>query len=424
MTPLSPRQPQPPHSPRPSLDQVLTKAHRRVACIAVALAGLALTVAGLGALRFYSEQNLRLVARSLSYTVEAAVVFDDAQAAQEALALIGGHEDVAELEVGNSDGRVLARWSPGAPGARARLEQTLAGWLIPSPLLFPVLHDGQAVGQIRLLPLGRGLLQYLLSGLACVGLCLAISIAVAARLARRMQAEITGPLRDLAGVAHRVRCDRSFGLRVPDAGIAELNALNGDFNALLDELEAWQRHQQKEHATLSHRASHDSLTGLSNRALLESELAKALAEAAADQGLVALLYLDSDRFKEINDQHGHAAGDAVLVNIAARIKTLLRSNDLVARLGGDEFAILLRPLRHGADALAIADQIIAAMAQPIHLPSGDDIYTSLSIGVALYPQHGADPAAMLLAADEAMYQAKQQRRGSRQLAAPAPTILG
>jgi len=213
-----------------------------------------------------------------------------------------------------------------------------------------------------------------------------------------------------------VRRDRSFELRVPPANIAELNQISDDFNALLDELEAWQSHLQKEHASLSHRANHDSLTGLSNRAFMEAELERAILEARIGNGKVAVLFLDSDRFKYINDTFGHASGDRVLVTIAARIKQQLREGDLVARLGGDEFAILLKPLRNSSDAMHIADNIITAMAQAIELPTGNSIVTSLTIGVAVFPDHAIDAVSLVGAADEAMYRAKQAQRGTRQVA--------
>ena len=403
-------------STRPTLDSVLRRAHLSVSLIAVVTAGLTLTVAALIALRVYSDQNMRLVARSMSYTVEAALVFHDPVAAQEALALIGVNEDIDQARVSDRDGVQLAQWQRPRGGARYRIEHALTGWLMPASLSFPVTRDHVEIGSIRLVPHSGGLLQFLVSGLACVLGCLALSIAVAVRLSRRLEVNLTAPLRTLADTAHRVRRERSFGLRVPPAGIAEINQINDDFNALLDELQAWQNHQQKEHASLSHRANHDSLTGLSNRALLDAELARAVAEARLTDGRAAVLFLDSDHFKQINDTHGHAAGDCVLVAIAARIKRQLREGDLVARLGGDEFAILLRPLRSGADAVHIADQIIDDMRAPIALPGGGNIVTSLSIGVAVFPDHARDAVALVGAADDAMYRAKQSRRGSRQVA--------
>ncbi|KAB8050018.1 diguanylate cyclase [Janthinobacterium rivuli] len=408
---------------RPTLDSVLRRAHLSVSLIAVLAAGLTLTAVALLALRVYSDQNLRLVARSMSYTVEGAVVFGDSMAAKEALALIGVNEDVDQARVSDQAGKVLAHWERGQHGTRYVIERALTGWMLPDSLTFPIMRNEQAIGNITLVPHSRSLLPFLLSGLSCLLACLVLSLVVAVRLSRRMETEITSPLRHLAETAHRVRRDRSFELRVPPANIAELNQINDDFNALLDELEAWQSHLQKEHASLSHRANHDSLTGLSNRAFMEAELERAILEARVGNGKVAVLFLDSDRFKYINDTFGHASGDRVLVTIAARIKQQLREGDLVARLGGDEFAILLKPLRNSSDAMHIADNIIAAMAQAIDLPTGNSIVSSLTIGVAVFPDHAIDAVSLVGAADEAMYRAKQTQRGTRQVARLPQTHL-
>ncbi|MEX0141682.1 diguanylate cyclase domain-containing protein [Janthinobacterium lividum] len=413
----------PARQPRRTLDSVLRRAHLSVSLIAVLAAGLTLTAVALLALRVYSDQNLRLVARSMSYTVEGAVVFGDSMAAREALALIGVNEDIDQAQVSDQDGKVLARWERGEHGTRYYIERALTGWMLPDSLTFPIMRNDQAIGSIKLVPHSRSLLPFLLSGLSCLLACLVLSLVVAVRLSRSMETEITSPLRHLAETAHRVRRDRSFELRVPPANIAELNQINDDFNALLDELEAWQSHLQKEHASLSHRANHDSLTGLSNRAFMEAELERAILDARVGNGKVAVLFLDSDRFKYINDTFGHASGDRVLVTIAARIKQQLREGDLVARLGGDEFAIVLKPLRNSSDAMHIADNIIAAMAQAIELPTGNSIVSSLTIGVAVFPDHAIDAISLVGAADEAMYRAKQAQRGTRQVARlPQPHI--
>ncbi len=182
-----------------------------------------------------------------------------------------------------------------------------------------------------------------------------------------------------------MRRERDFEKRVPEAGIAELSQLGEDFNALLDELESWQARLQDENASLAHQAHHDSLTSLPNRAFFEGRLGSALRDANEHREQLAVLFIDSDRFKEINDRLGHAAGDTVLVNIAMRIRGQLRESDPVARLGGDEFAVLLAPLASGADALRIADNIIASMQAPIRLSDGSTVSTSLTIGIASIP---------------------------------------
>ncbi|WP_277051541.1 diguanylate cyclase domain-containing protein [Zestomonas thermotolerans] len=409
---------------RPSLRRVFYRANLLVALGAVCMAGLAVTVVGLLTLRAYAEHNLHLIARSMTYTVEAAVVFDDPVAAEEALRAIAIEEEVAEAAVHDARGRLLAVYQR-AGGPMVGVERRLSVWILGDGISQPILRDGRYLGEVWVAGYGGNLLLYLLAALAGVFLGLALSALGALYLSRHMVARVLGPLDRLASVAHAIRRDRDFAQRVPPAHIVELNELSEDFNALLDELNAWQVHLEQENAVLAHRASHDSLTRLPNRAFFEGRLSRVLRDAAAHGEQVALMFIDSDRFKEINDKLGHAAGDAVLVNVAARIRGQLRESDLVARLGGDEFAVLLAPIGCGEDAVRIAEDIIASMEVAIPLPDGSQVQTSLTIGIALFPEHGDGPEALLHSADLAMYHAKRQQRGTWHLAQPillsAPT---
>ncbi|WLH29207.1 diguanylate cyclase domain-containing protein [Pseudomonas canadensis] len=401
---------------RPTLRSVIGRGHMILALVAVTLASVSLTLLGVLALRVYAEHNLHLIARSINYTVEAAVVFNDSAAATEALSLIASTEEVAEAEVFDANGKLLAKWIRPETGMLSRVELELAHTLLEQPISQPILHQGKAIGSIHLTGHGGSLLRFLLSGLAGILICTALSAWIALHLARRLLRGITGPLQSLAAVAHAARSERDFDRRVPPARIAELDNLGSDFNALLGEMEAWQSHLQSENESLAHQANHDSLTGLPNRAFFEGRLIRALRSAAKAKEQVAVLYLDSDRFKEINDSFGHAAGDAVLVAVAERVRAQLREDDLVARLGGDEFAILLAPLHKAQDAERIAEKIIASMDLPIPVPGNTQVLTSLSIGIAIYPEHGATPGTLLNAADTAMYQAKRLSSGGQQTA--------
>ncbi|WP_455883668.1 diguanylate cyclase domain-containing protein [Pseudomonas putida] len=407
---------------RPTLRSVIGRGHLILALVAVSLASISLTLLGVLALRVYAEHNLHLIARSINYTVEAAVVFNDSAAATEALSLIASTEEVAQAQVLDVNGKLLAQWQRPDTGMLSRLELELAHALLEQPINQPILHQGRPIGSIHLTGHGGSLLRFLLSGLAGILICTALSAWVALHLARRLLRGITGPLQSLAAVAHAARSERDFDRRVPPARIAELDSLGSDFNALLGEMEAWQSHLQSENESLAHQANHDSLTGLPNRAYFEGRLIRALRSAARAKEQVAVLYLDSDRFKEINDSFGHAAGDAVLMAVAERVRAQLREDDLVARLGGDEFAILLAPLYKVEDAQRIADKIIASMDQPIPVPGNTHVLTSLSIGIALYPDHGATPGTLLNAADAAMYQAKRQSLGGQQTAEPVVNV--
>lgn len=401
---------------RPTLRSVLGRGHLSVALLAVGLAGISLTLLGVLALRVYANDNLHLIARSISYTVEAAVVFDDSAAANESLALIASTEEVAEARVFNNEGEQLAHWQRSDTGVLASLEAQVATALLDEPINLPITHQQQQVGRIELVGQGRSLLLFLFSGLVGILFCTVLSALAAQYLSRRLLSDIVRPLRGLASVAHAARRERSFDRRVPEAPIAELNELGNDFNALLDELEVWHSHLQNENQTLAHQASHDSLTGLPNRAFFEGRLSRSVRNAERQQDHLALLFLDSDHFKQINDTLGHAVGDEVLISVADRVRAQLREHDLVARLGGDEFAVLLTPLHSRQDAEHVAEKIVASMKLPVQLDSGRSIATSLSVGIAYYPDDGADPASLLNAADTAMYQAKRKRRGHWQVA--------
>ena len=162
-------------------------------------------------------------------------------------------------------------------------------------------------------------------------------------------------------------------------------------------------------------AFHDRLTRLPNRASLDERLDAALADARAGGYRVAVLYLDFDNFKRVNDTVGHAGGDQLLVEIAARLRSVTRDGDLAVRHGGDEFLVLTTFDAAGLEARAIATELAgrvqAALAEPF-VVGGTEIRSGASVGVAVYPGDGEDAEALLRRADEAMYAAKQEHRAA------------
>ena len=167
-------------------------------------------------------------------------------------------------------------------------------------------------------------------------------------------------------------------------------------------------------ARLDYQAHHDPLTGLPNRLLFESRLLAALADAQTDGRLGAVLFLDLDRFKHINDSLGHPVGDELLKGIAQRLREQLRDIDTVARLGGDEFIILLPGLHQADDAVAVANKLLDCFKVPFPAES-HEFFISASIGISLYPQDGQDVATLVKNADAAMYRAKAGGRNRVEL---------
>ena len=165
---------------------------------------------------------------------------------------------------------------------------------------------------------------------------------------------------------------------------------------------------------IKHLAYHDALTGLPNRLLFKDRLTVALSHAQRDRSRLAVLFLDLDRFKVINDSLGHNVGDQLLQAVAARVHACVRESDTVARLGGDEFTLLLPTLTRAEDAAVVAQKILEAIRYPFHI-EGREFFTTTSIGISLYPEDGTDAATLIKNADTAMYQAKEEGRDNYQL---------
>jgi diguanylate cyclase (GGDEF)-like protein/PAS domain S-box-containing protein len=174
---------------------------------------------------------------------------------------------------------------------------------------------------------------------------------------------------------------------------------------------------------LTYTAHHDALTGLPNRLLFRDRLEQALATARRTGEGVALLFVDLDRFKLINDTLGHEAGDLLLQAVAQRLVACMREEDTVARMGGDEFVVIQRGIGQPDDAALLATRMLTEINRPVSL-AGHEIVASLSIGIGLYPQDGSDASTLLKNADAAMYRAKERGRNCYQYYANEMTAAG
>jgi len=172
---------------------------------------------------------------------------------------------------------------------------------------------------------------------------------------------------------------------------------------------------------MAHQAQHDFLTGLPNRVLLTERLSRAIGQARRHSKRVALMYIDLDYFKHINDSLGHAVGDLLLQMVAERLMLCIRDTDTVCRQGGDEFVILLTEIEQAPDAAPVAEKILAAFAEPC-LICGNELHVTLSIGISIYPDDGQDADEVMKNADTAMYHAKANGRNNYQFFTPEMNV--
>lgn len=173
---------------------------------------------------------------------------------------------------------------------------------------------------------------------------------------------------------------------------------------------------------LTHQAQHDALTGLPNRLLFHDRLSQALAQAHRNGQQVAVIYMDLDRFKHINDTMGHSSGDALLRQAAARLDNCVRRSDTLARLGGDEFTVVLAELEDPRDAMRAAKNIVEAMRLPFTV-EGRELFVTISLGISLFPDDGEDSETLMVNADVAMYRAKELGRDNFQWFAAEMNIM-
>ncbi|MBR8232989.1 GGDEF domain-containing protein [Burkholderia sp. AU42008] len=231
-----------------------------------------------------------------------------------------------------------------------------------------------------------------------------VSSVLAVILAILFARAITRPLQALARAATHV-FDDSAAERLPVARADEIGVLARCFDSMRVEIRTQMAMLRAKQQELTHLAGHDPLTGLPNRLLFMEHLDAAIRHAAAAREGLAVMFVDLDRFKQINDQHGHSAGDRTLVAVAKRLSQVLRGDDMAARLGGDEFIVLISDVRSPAVIGDVATRIQIVMAEELEFDEGR-MAVGASIGVSEFPADGASAEELLVKADAAMYAAK------------------
>lgn len=246
-------------------------------------------------------------------------------------------------------------------------------------------------------------------GQVLLRMVLAISL-LASALAVGLARSLTRPLRQMAAAATRL-AQGGADVQLPVQRKDELGLLARSLEQMRRQIAEQLAQLKRSHDALEQMAHHDALTGLANRRTLLETLTQALARARRNGTLLALLFVDLDRFKEINDVQGHARGDAVLKAVAELLRANMRQTDLVARLGGDEFVVVCEGLEQAGQAQRLAVKLHDSLQRPLPMDE-QPLVVSVSIGISLYPQDGATAPELLNAADRAMYRAKGMGRNT------------
>ncbi|MGF6708765.1 diguanylate cyclase domain-containing protein [Pseudomonas frederiksbergensis] len=357
-------------------------------------------------------EGVRAHAMVIGSNGAAAIMFHDALEAHETLASLKHIPDITWAAFLLPDGKELASYqgeTTDTDGNRAVTEGISWNYLLVRQ---PIVLHGQYIGsvavQASLASLYRGLaLQSAFGGLAA-----AVALSLSLILSRRIASSIVRPLLDLVHLTEQVRAKRDFSLRATEYGTDEAGRLARSFNDMMAQLE-W--HDARISAELQQRrlaeqqlnqlAYHDPITGLHNRHYFKEKLETAVAEVMRYGTSCAVLFIDLDDFKIVNDTLGHETGDKLLILVAERLRHTLRSNDVVCRIGGDEFAVILESRVSATQAARVAANIVDALSGPFDIED-HRINIGASLGISLCPDHASDTVSLLRNADMAMYRAK------------------
>lgn len=357
-------------------------------------------------------QELQILAQDLSGNCAATLIFDDTQTASEILQTLRVKPQIVSSKIYGKDEQLFAKYHKAS--ATNSAESSLPELLILGhvfkakhlEIAQPIVHDRDKLGAIYikadLSKIQITLLRYV--GFGVLGL-IGASI-LAWLLGTRLQVIISHPIEQLATAMRAVSKERNYEHRVKMARKDELGSLIEDFNEMLGQIQFRDQELQHKQSRLDYLAHHDTLTGLPNRLLFYDRLSHAISKARRLKHPVALLFLDLDRFKNINDSLGHEVGDQVLRQVAKRLEALVRDSDTLARLGGDEFVIALEQTKEARDVTVVANKIIESLSAVLQV-GPNELYVTTSIGISLFPADGEDVEGLMKSADVAMYRAKE-----------------
>lgn len=356
-------------------------------------------------MKTYVTQNLNLLGNTLSERIQPAIVFRDDTTLKQILNEYTQEHSIRTIYVFDSNDHLIAN-STENPNHFSSAQRLFDHWFLSQPASFTIYHQ-QKIGKLQIYGSSEKILQFLLTILVGIFISL-VAMLITLWLSTKMTYRfIMQAIYPLTQIAQLVSEQKAYNLRFPNNKIKEFQKINNVFNELLSEIQIWHTHLQKENTQLSFQAKHDPLTKLPNRSYFYQQLL-AIFEDKNSRHHSALLFLDNNNFKMINDEYGHLAGDAVLIEMAKRIQMCLRHEDFIARLGGDEFAIIIRSIHEKQYLFKIIEKIMATSQAPLRFKD-NMIDFSFSMGIA-FSAYSSSPEDLITQADQAMYRAKNSSK--------------
>lgn len=353
------------------------------------------------------QNRLATLADVIGQNSTAALSFNDQATAVEVLEGLRAEPPVVSACLYDLSGQLFAEYH-----RQARVERCPA--LVPAEswkddhagVVRKVNFHGEPVGTVMLHSTLEDLerRRWRLVLVALGGIVLALGVgAIAGAL---LQRKVSQPILNLSRAMQEVTAKQNFDARISVAGCDEIAGLGHGFNAMLGELERRDVSKRQAEARLEEQAFNDELTGLPNRRLFADRLSQTLSLAERENWTVALLYIDLDGFKLVNDSLGHSFGDTLLFEVAQRLQSRVRHSDTLARMGGDEFMVILRNLGRKEIAGQVADTLLETLRQPFQIDR-HEITIGASIGITIFPENARHEIELMQQADSAMYAAKK-----------------
>ena len=360
------------------------------------------------------ENANQTLTKILAKNIAPALLFDDSKNIKESLLSLSYEKRVKQAFAMDDKWKLLGSYSRDNSPTNAKLanlnsktEQFWDGWDLYT--INSINIDDKDIGSLVIVASMDEFIMHIAREAFFISLFIIFGVALAYKYHAVLSKEILMPISKLNESTNIIIETKALTARVGVYNNDEIGELAKNFNVMLDKL--YQSHDElnKQKDLMAYKAHHDELTGLPNRALFNDRLEFAIIKASRRESVVAVFFLDLDRFKEINDTYGHDAGDEVLKVFAQRLRESIRAEDTLARMGGDEFMIIIEDHVNPDTSTVVAQKIVDSMKEPIELEA-NTLKLTTSIGIALYSQDAEEAQELIKNADLAMYDAKQSGR--------------